>query len=103
MQHLLTEQRRVPDQPWRNPRPAPALPEVQPRLTQLLIPSWLRAWWLALLWAAFIFTLSTDTFPHKHTANFLEPILHRFKPSLTAAQFEIIPHYIRKTAHFSEY
>ena len=103
MQHLLTEQRRVPDQPWRNPRPAPDLPEVQPRLTQLLIPSWLRAWWLALLWAAFIFTMSTDTFSDKHTAYFFEPILHWFKPSMTAAQFEIIHHYIRKTAHFSEY
>jgi VanZ family protein len=91
-------------QPWRNPRPAPHLPEVQqPRLTQFLIPGWLRAWWPALLWAVFIFTMSTDTFSAQHTAYFFEPILRWFKPDLTAAQFELIHHYIRKTAHFTEY
>src|SRR5258708_11419803 len=47
--------------------------------------------------------MSTDTFSDKHTAYFFEPILHWFKPSMTAAQFEIIHHYIRKAAHFSEY
>ncbi len=91
------------DQPWRNPRPAPHLPEVQPRLTQFLIPSWLRAWWPALLWAAFIFTMSTDTFSAQHTASFFWPIVRWFKPDVTAHQFEVIHHYIRKTAHFTEY
>jgi len=91
------------DQPWRNPRPAPQLPEVQPRLAHFLIPSWLRAWWPALLWAAVIFTMSTDTFSAQHTAYFFEPIVRWFKPDVTGHQFEIIHHYIRKTAHFTEY
>ena len=90
-------------QPWRNPRPAPHLPEVQPRLAQFLLPAWLRAWWPALLWAAIIFTMSTDTFSARHTASFFEHIIRWFKPSMTAHQFEVIHHYIRKTAHFTEY
>jgi VanZ family protein len=90
-------------QPWRNPRPAPHLPEVQPRLPEFLIPAWLRAWWPALLWAAVIFTMSTDTFSSEHTASFFEHIIRWLKPSLTAHQFAIIHHYIRKTAHFTEY
>jgi len=90
-------------QPWRNPRPAPHLPEVQPRLGQLLIPGWLRAWWPALFWASIIFIMSTDTFSAQHTASFFEPLLRWFKPDLTAAQFHLIHHYIRKSAHFTEY
>jgi VanZ family protein len=93
----------VSDQPWRNPRPAPHLPEVQPRLTRLLIPAWLCVWWPALLWAAFIFTMSMDAFSAKHTASFFEPLFRWFKPDLTAHQFLVIHHYIRKTAHFTEY
>ncbi len=90
-------------QPWRNPRPAPHLPEVQPRLAQFLIPSWLRAWWPALLWAGVIFVMSTDAFSPEHTGSVLERILRWIDPSITAAQFKIIHHFTRKTAHFSEY
>jgi VanZ family protein len=90
-------------QPWRNPRPAPHLPEVQPRLGQLLIPGWLRAWWPALLWAAIIFTMSTDTFSSEHTGWFFEPLIRWLAPSLSAAQVDLVHHYIRKTAHFTEY
>ena len=91
------------DQPWRNPRPAPDLPEVQPRLAKLLLPDWLRIWWPALLWAVVIFIMSTDTFSAQHTASFFEAILRWFYPSMTARQFLIIHHYIRKSAHFTEY
>lgn len=93
----------VPDQPWRNPRPAPHLPEVQPRIAQLLIPGWLRAWWPALLWAAIIFIMSTDSFSAEHTATVFYRILIWLKPDMTAHQFLVIHHYIRKSAHFTEY
>jgi VanZ family protein len=76
---------------------------VQPRVAQFLIPGWLRAWWPALLWAVVIFTMSTDTFSAQHTASFFEPIIRWFKPDLTAHQFRVIHHYIRKSAHFTEY
>jgi VanZ family protein len=90
-------------QPWRNPRPAPHLPDVQPRLGQLLIPAWLRAWWPALLWAGVIFSLSTDTFSAAHTASVFYPIVRWLVPSITADQFEIVHYYIRKSAHLTEY
>jgi VanZ family protein len=94
----------LPDpQPWRNPRPAPQLPEVQPRLADLLVPAWLRAWAPALVWSIVIFIMSTDSFSAQHTAVFIERILRWFKPDLTAHQFLVIHHYIRKAAHFSEY
>lgn len=90
-------------QPWRNPRPAPNLPELQPKLHKLLIPGWIRAWWPALVWAAVIFTLSTDSFSSEHTASILAPIVKWLYPALTAEQFEFVHHLIRKSAHFTEY
>ena len=76
---------------------------MQPRLKQVLIPAWLRTWWPAFLWAAVIFIMSTDAFSAQHTASFFEPILRWFIPSLTHAQFYVIHHYIRKSAHVTEY
>ncbi len=67
---------------------------MQPRLKQLLIPAWLRTWWPALLWAAVIFTMSTDAFSAQHTASFFEPILRWFIPGLTREQFHVIHHYM---------
>ena len=91
------------DQPWRNPRPAPQLEELQPNLPKLLIPAWLRAWWPAVVWAGVIFALSTDAFSAQHTANFLSPIVHWLFPSLTPHQLKVLNIFIRKTAHFTEY
>ena len=90
-------------QPWRNPRPAPELQELQPNLHKLLIPGWLRSWWPAFVWAGIIFTLSTDSFSAEHTATFLGPLIRWLFPSLTPHQFSLVHHYIRKTAHFTEY
>jgi VanZ family protein len=94
----------VPElQPWRNPRPAPHLPEIQARWQPPRVPAWLRTWWPALLWAGVIFSMSTDTFSSEHTGWVLEPILRGLVPSLTTDQFSTIHHYIRKSAHFTEY
>ncbi len=90
-------------QSWRNPRPAPRLPEIQARLRTPRVRPWLRAWWPAVLWAGFIFTMSTDTFSAEHTGSVLEPILRWLVPSLTEAQFLAIHYFIRKSAHFTEY
>jgi len=90
-------------QPWRNPRPAPNLPEVQPRLSKLLIPGWLRSWWPAFLWAAVIFSMSTDTFSYEHTSYVIPPVLHWLLPFLSEYQLEVIHYFIRKCAHFTEY
>jgi len=94
----------VPEpQPWRNPRPAPHLTEIQDRLRPPRVPAWLRTWWPALLWAGVIFSMSTDTFSSEHTAWVFEPILRWMVRSLTEDQFSTIHHYIRKSAHFAEY
>jgi VanZ family protein len=90
-------------QPWRNPRPAPHLPEIQPRLTKLLLPGWLLAWWPALVWAAVIFFMSTDMFSSDHTANVIAPIFRWLLPSMSEDQFSVLHHFIRKSAHFTEY
>jgi len=90
-------------QPWRNPRPAPHLPEVQPRLAHLLLPNWLRSWWPALLWAGVIFLMSTDTFSSEHTGEVVWPILRWIYPAITDDQFSVIHHLIRKSTHFTEY
>jgi VanZ family protein len=93
----------LPEQPWRNPRPAPQLTEMQPRLHKLLIPAWLRAWWPAVVWAGVIFTFSTDTFSSDHTATVLSFFVKWLFPHLSPHQFKFIHHLIRKSAHFTEY
>ena len=90
-------------QPWRNPRPAPQLPEIQARLQPPRMPAWVRGWWPVVVWACFIFTMSTDTFSAEHTRWVFEQILRWLDPSLTPSQFELIHHIIRKCAHFTEY
>jgi VanZ family protein len=94
----------LPEQPWRNPRPAPELDELRRRVpAPQFIPSWLRAWWPALVWACIIFTLSTDSFSAGNTSTYIGPLLHWLFPSLSDYQIEGIHYFIRKTAHFTEY
>ncbi len=91
-------------EPWRNPRPAPPLEELRARVpAKNMIPSWLRAWWPALVWSGVIFFMSTDTFSAAHTGSILWPILHWFIPSLTEDQFQQIHFFTRKWAHLTEY
>lgn len=94
----------MPEQPWRNPKPAPELDELRQRVpVKAYIKGFFRTWWPALLWAAVIFLLSTDEFSAEHTGGFLYPIFHWILPSLTPEQFDPIHHFIRKLAHFTEY
>ena len=90
-------------QPWRNPRPEQSLSEIRARTPAPRALAWLWAWWPAILWAGVIFTMSTDTFSAEHTSQVIGPILRWLISSLTAPQFEIIHHFIRKSAHFTEY
>ena len=94
----------MPDpQPWRNPRPAPQLSEIQSRLRPPRAWAWLRVWWPAIAWACVIFSMSTDTFSAEHTASLFAPLFRWLMPSLTEQQFRSIHYFIRKSAHFSEY
>lgn len=91
------------NQPWRNPRPAPSLSEIQSRLQPPREWSWLRAWWPAVAWACVIFTLSTDAFSAEHTAWVFEPVLRWVLPKMSGELFDTIHYFIRKSAHFTEY
>jgi len=94
----------VPEQPWRNPRPAPRLNEVRRRVRAAPhVRGFFRTWWPSFLWAVLIFLLSTDEFSAQHTGGVLYPIFHWIIPSLTVQQFDPIHHLIRKAAHFTEY
>jgi VanZ family protein len=91
-------------EPWRNPRPTPNLDEVRYRAPRnSFVPSWLVAWWPAILWSALIFFLSTDVFSAAHTSRFIIPFFHWLMPSLSDDNLEFIHHIIRKSAHFTEY
>jgi VanZ family protein len=93
----------VGDQPWRNPRPAPELSEMRGRVPTPRSLSWLYAWWPALLWAAVIFSMSTDTFSSEHTASIFTPIVKWLHPSVTEYGLDLVNHVMRKMAHFTEY
>jgi len=89
---------------WHNPRPAPELAGLGSRIPpRSLFSDWLRSWWPALLWAAMMFVLSTDSFSSEHTSRIIEPILRWFLPTISAASLDFIHHVIRKCAHFTEY
>ncbi|MGB7846892.1 MAG: VanZ family protein [Candidatus Acidiferrum sp.] len=88
----------------RDPRPAPDPDDVRQHTPpSSTIPSWLRAWWAALLWSAIIFLASTDSFSKEHTSLIVEPILRWLFPSITHHRVEVIHFFIRKSAHFTEY
>jgi len=55
------------------------------------------------LWAGFIFLMSTDSFSAQNTASFFDPILKWLVPHITRHQLMLANHYLRKTAHFTEY
>jgi VanZ family protein len=67
------------------------------------IPDWLRAWWPALAWAAFISILSTDSFSAEHTSRIIIPLLRWLIPTISSDTLELVHHLIRKSAHFTEY
>ena len=91
-------------QPWQRPRKlSPEQTAELKAVTENSLRAFLRAWWPALIWAAVIFSMSTDTFSSEHTASVFSPVLHWLFPHLSDERFETIHHYIRKSAHFTEY
>lgn len=64
---------------------------------------WLRAWLPAIFWAAVIWSLSTKYFSAQQTGIVLQSIADRFLPWLTCDQLDLLNHFLRKSAHFTEY
>lgn len=64
---------------------------------------WLKRWWPALAWAVVISTFSTSLFTSDNTSRIIVPVLHWLFPHAAMATLFEIHHYIRKSAHFTEY
>ena len=65
--------------------------------------SWLRWWWPALAWAAVISTFSTDAFSADNTSRIFVPLIHWLFPAMSAVTLDLLHHYVRKSAHVSEF
>ena len=64
---------------------------------------WLKRWWPALAWAVVISIFSTGAFTSENTSRIIIPILRWLLPHAANATLFAIHHYIRKSAHFTEY
>jgi len=64
---------------------------------------WLRRWWPAVVWAIVISLFSTGAFTSEHTSRIIIPILRWMFPNATMQTLLLVHHYIRKSAHFTEY
>jgi VanZ family protein len=64
---------------------------------------WLKRWWPALAWAVVISTFSTSLFTADNTSRIIVPVLHWLFPHAAVSTLLVIHHYIRKSAHFTEY
>jgi VanZ family protein len=64
---------------------------------------WIRQWAPALVWAAVIWTLSTERFSAAGTAQWIKPLLRWLIPGISAHALDLAHYYIRKTAHVVEY
>jgi VanZ family protein len=56
-----------------------------------------------IVWAAVIFTFSTDTFSSDHTQGIIFGILHTFLPYAPNETLSTLHDFIRKCGHFGEY
>jgi VanZ family protein len=56
-----------------------------------------------IVWAAVIFTFSTDTFSSDHTQGVIVGILHTLLPQLRDETLSALHDFIRKCGHFGEY
>jgi VanZ family protein len=66
-------------------------------------PHWLKRWWPALAWAILISIFSTGAFTSENTSRIIIPVLHWLFPRLPMETLLLIHHYVRKSAHFTEY
>ncbi len=67
------------------------------------MPSFLKAWAPVILWSAFIFYLSTDTFSSANTSQVITPLLLSIFSSASPDLVETVHDLIRNLAHWTEY
>jgi VanZ family protein len=61
------------------------------------------AWLLVVVWAAVIFTFSTDTFSSEHTQGVVLGVLHVLLPHSSESALSTLHTFIRKCTHVGEY
>jgi VanZ family protein len=64
--------------------------------------AWIR-WGITVLWAALIFTLSTETYGGSFSALLLRDFLDLIHVTVSVPTFNLLHHLLRKSAHFTEY
>jgi VanZ family protein len=62
-----------------------------------------RYWLPVILFACFIFWMSTDTFSSEHTFSVVKTVINFLVPGLSAEEVDLIHAIIRKVAHIVEY
>jgi VanZ family protein len=67
------------------------------------VTAWLKRWWPALVWGAAMSGFSTAGFSSEHTSHYIIPFLRWLMPHASQEALELFHHYIRKSAHFTEY
>jgi len=60
-------------------------------------------WGITLVWAALIFTLSTETYAGSLSALLLRDFLDLLRVTVSPATFDTLHHLLRKSAHVTEY
>lgn len=60
-------------------------------------------WGITLVWAAVIFTLSTETYAGSLSALLLRDLLDLLRVTVSPAAFDTLHHLFRKSAHVTEY
>ncbi len=65
--------------------------------------TFVRYWLPVVLWAALIFSASSDAGSSSHTSRFLRPLLLWLKPDLSGTALDGAVYVIRKAAHVTEY
>lgn len=63
----------------------------------------LRAWAPAVLWAVFIYCMSTDDFSGAHTRSWVEKVVLGVFPGTHADTIDVLNEMLRRIAHVSEY
>jgi VanZ family protein len=66
-------------------------------------PSKWSEWLPILLWAAVMFTFSTQGFSAENTSHIIAPLVRWFFPAISSTSLGVINALIRKCAHFTEY
>jgi VanZ family protein len=63
----------------------------------------IKYWVPVIIWMAFIFWMSTETFSSEQTSRFIGPILYCLFPWLSSQDVDLIHGLIRKSGHIVEY